>query len=75
MAQEYSVTYPSGREFKVAGALGTITFGSLLSPTIIGADGQATVLDPRAVIRDMGGLVVFTGCSTAEMEANLAREW
>ena len=71
----YTVQYASGKRFRLTGRLGRVQIpGSrLMSPSIDpGAPQAMIVLDPRAMIRDPADVIVFQGCSTADLEADLA---
>jgi hypothetical protein len=75
-AMTYHVRYPSGHQFEVTGdrfLIGATDDPAVRQPTIV--DGtRAYVLDPRAVITDATGVVLFQGCTTEELTAFHARE-
>ena len=73
----YTVKYPSQRVFAIEGTL-------VLRPSPTGSqipllcidDAEAkrtTILDPRAIVTNDEGAVVFTGCTTDQLLADLAR--
>jgi hypothetical protein len=66
----YAITYPSGRQFALTGTLKsfTVPISGLCAPAIDQGRGLVTVLDPRAVIRDDRGIVVFDGGPPARRE-------
>lgn len=70
----YLVEYASGRKFKADGVLvvrpSPVNGSRLLLPCIDSEPNKTLVLDPRAIIKDVHGQVVFTGCSTAQLEAD-----
>ena len=71
----YDVTYPSGTTFTIRGRFRAVHFDSvkpLLTPVIEQGPppaGRVMVLDPRAVITDRVGRVVFHGCTTEQLVA------
>jgi hypothetical protein len=69
----YSIQYPSGRTFNLSGDFELappMPNSRLKTPTI--SDGNAVaVIDPRAVIYDDSGHIVYSGCTTKELEDDL----
>ena len=72
--QTYTVKYPSGKTFQASGRLSVGFFGStVMSPVIDPGERKGKrlpvmLLDPRAIITDASGTIVFTGCSTEKLE-------
>jgi hypothetical protein len=57
----FSVSYPSGSEFTVAGELrcGRLPGSSMFAVGVIQHDGEIVMLDPRAIVTDSDGEVVY----------------
>ena len=58
---KYIVSYPSGSEFAIEGQSprGHVDDGTLLMVAIVQPDESVIALDPRAIIRDLDGEVVY----------------
>lgn len=52
--QYYRVFYPSGIQFQIEGRLETVTMEGSLYPVMLLASDEMMILDPRAVVANLG---------------------
>lgn len=72
----FHITYATGKVFELTGefrVMEPFPGSELLVPVVIDSHGTAKAMDPRAVVRDSAGLVLFTGCSTEQLEADVMK--
>jgi hypothetical protein len=73
----YKISYAGGKKFSLSGTFKIsppIVPGSILWTPYIQHDAEhISLLDPRAIVKDATGKVVFRGCTTEDLERDLNR--